>query len=408
MRCVLVLLIALVATPARAEVALPTPLAAKDVAALARSRRSELVAAKARARAAAQRPASVSALDDPTIAVSADHIPFNGMGWDRSLTFEQTFPLSRVRGNRERAAKASARRELANAERVERDVELDAVQAFWMLVEVRATADIVTHQLALAEQLVAAATARYATNTGTQSDVLRAQTERARLDAERRAIAAEVRGAEVMLNTMLARDASGPIPILDGTVPDAEPPAGDAVARAAQRRPELRAGSAEIEAAEAEVRVMRAMNAPMAMIRTGPAYTMMEGYGWMAMIGISIPLWGDKRRAGIAEATAMRDMATADLEAMRRMADGQARGARETVVAARERFRALRDDIVPRAEQAIEPTLAAYAAGQVPLVSVVEAAQVLWTSQRELAMARARLGIAWARLRRAASEEVAP
>ena len=64
--------------------------------------------------------------------------------------------------------------------------------------------------------------------------------------------------------------------------------------------------------------------------------------------------------------------------------------------------------VVPRAEQAIAPTLAAYSAGQVPLVSVIEAAQVLWGSQRDLVMARARLGIAWARLRRAASEEVIP
>jgi outer membrane protein TolC len=191
-------------------------------------------------------------------------------------------------------------------------------------------------------------------------------------------------------------------------VPEVEPPAGDVIARASQRRPELRAGRAEIDEAEADVRVMRSMSAPMAMIRTGPAYTMAEGYGWMVMIGISIPLWRGKYRAGVAEASAMVDMATADLDAMRRMAEGEARGAREIVVAARERFRALRDDIVPRAELAITPTLAAYSAGQVPLVSVVEAAQMLWMSQRELVMARAQLGIAWARLARASSEEVTP
>ena len=132
------------------------------------------------------------------------------------------------------------------------------------------------------------------------------------------------------------------------------------------------------------------MYAPMAMVRTGPAYTMAEGPGWMVMVGISVPLWRGKLRAGVAEASAMVDMATADLEAMRRMAEGEARGARETVVAARERYRALRDDIVPRAEQAIAPTLAAYSAGQVPLVSVVEAAQALWTAQRELVDAPAR------------------
>lgn len=406
-RAVIVLVVAY-ATSARAEVALPTPLSAQDVAALARSRRSELVAAKARARAAAERPTIVSALDDPTIAVSLDHVPFNMMGVDGSVTVEQTFPLSRVRGNRRRAAEAGARRELANAQRVGLVVELDAVQAFWMLAQLRATAEIATRQHGLAQQLEAAALARYSSNTGTQSDVLRAQIETVRFAAEQRALVAEVRGAEVMLNTSIARDPSAPIPALDVSVPDVEPPTSSSVARGAQARPELRAGRAEIEQAEAEVRVMSSMYAPMAMVRTGPAYTMAEGEGWMLMVGVSIPLWRGKLRAGVAEAKAMVEMATADLDAMRRMADGEARGARETVAAARERYRALRDEILPRAEQAIAPTMAAYSAGQVPLVSVIEASQVLWSSQRDLVVARAELGTAWARLRRASSGEVTP
>jgi cobalt-zinc-cadmium efflux system outer membrane protein len=407
-RLVIVVLLVSLAVPAHAEVALPDPLRAQDVATLARSRRSEIVAAKARARAAAQRPASVSRLDDPTVAVSLDHVPFNMMGVDGSVTIEQTFPLSRVRGNRKRVAEAALRRELASADRVALDVELDALEAFWMLAQLRDAAGIVNRQQALAKQLEAAALARYSANTGAQSDVLRAQTETARLTAEQRAFAAEIRGAEVMLNTALARDPGAAIPALDVTVPEREPPASDAVARASQRRPELRAGRAEIEEAEAEVRVMRSMYSPMAMVRTGPAYTMAEGAGWMVMVGITIPLWRGKLRASVAEADAMVDMATADLDAMRRMADGEARSARESVIAARERYRALRDDVVPRAEQAVAPTLASYSAGQVPLVSVVEAAQALWVAQRDLVAARTQLGMAWARLRRAASEEVTP
>jgi outer membrane protein TolC len=325
---------------------------------------------------------------------------------DMSLVVEQSFPLSRIRSHRRRGAEADARRELANAARVALDVELDAAGAFYMLAQVRATAAIVERQHALAVQLVAAATARYATGGGAQADALRAEIEVARLDAERRAAAAEVRAAEVMLNTSLARAADASIPELSAVVPEAVPPAADAIARQAAGRPELRGAREEIDRALAEVRVMRSMYAPMAMVRTGPAYTMAEGSGWMVMIGLSVPLWRGKLRAGVAEATAMADMARADLDAMQRMANAQARGARERVIAARERYLALRDAIVPRAEQAIAPTLAAYAAGQVPLVSVVEAAQALWSSQRELVLARAELGMAWARLRRATGQEV--
>jgi outer membrane protein TolC len=397
-------------SPARGEAALSSPLKIDEALTLARAHRSEIVAARARARAAAQRPAQASALEEPMVSASIDHLPFSEITldrrpmFDRSLTIEQRFPLSRIRRHRTQGAEAQARRASATAEAVGLDVELEVAAAFWMLAQSRGIAKVVARQHGLADQLVAAATARYSTNTGTQSDVLRAQIEVARLDAEGRATAAEVRGAEVMLNTSLARPADAPIPELDVTVPDGSPPPAEAIAREAGRRPELRAGRAEIEGAEADVRAMRSMYAPMAMLRTGPAYTMEAGTGWMVMIGVSIPIWRGKLRAGVAEASAMVDMANADLEAMQRMLEGQARAAREAVVAARERYRALRDVIVPRAEQAIAPTLAAYASGQVPLVSVVEAAQALWGAERELLVSRAELGLAWARLRRASGE----
>ncbi|HEX8112633.1 MAG TPA: TolC family protein, partial [Kofleriaceae bacterium] len=153
-----------------------------------------------------------------------------------------------------------------------------------------------------------------------------------------------------------------------------------------------------------EVSVMESMYSPMAMVRTGPSYTMTDGAGWMVMVGVSIPLWRGKLRAGVNEARAMADMASADLGAMQRMIGGEATAARERVAAARSRYLALRDSIVPRARQAIAPNLTAYAANQVPLVSAIEAAQALWEAQRELAMARAELGLAWARLRRTSGE----
>ncbi len=109
-------LIGALATPATAEVALPTLLRVQDVVTLARARRAELTGAKARARAARQRPVIVAALDEPIVALSIDHLPFNGMRVDGSVAFQQGFPLSRVRGHRRRGAEANARRELANGD----------------------------------------------------------------------------------------------------------------------------------------------------------------------------------------------------------------------------------------------------------------------------------------------------
>jgi outer membrane protein TolC len=374
------------------------------VIALARQHRAEILAARARARAAAARPEIVSGLEDPMVLPSIDHLPFMGGGADWSVVVEQRFPLSGLRGHRRHAAEAEARWATAEADRVALDVELEAASAFLMVREERQMVILVAEQQALAAQLVAAAMARYGAGKGTQAEVLRAETDVARLDGEVTAKAAEVRAAEAMLNTSIGRPPDLPVPALAAATTEAPPPRDRSVRAALDRRPELRAGRAEIDRARAEVSVMDDMFKPMAMVQTGPAYTMTDGAGWMVMVGVSIPLWRGKLRAGVAEARAMRDMAEHDLVAMRRMVVGGTVVARERVVAARARWFALRDQVVPRAQAAIEPTLAGYTSGQLPLVSVLEAAQTLWAARMELASAERQLGEAWARLSRATAQ----
>ena len=408
---VLVPMALVIAAPgiARAEErgALPTPLRVGDAIRLARQSRSELVSARARADAAAQRPAIVSALEDPQILPSIDHLPFMGGGADMSLTIQQSFPLSHVRGHRRDAAEAETRRELAQLARVDLDVELDAAVAFWMLFEIRETAKIVGEQRALAGRMVDAALARYAASTGAEVDVLRAQLESARLEGEQRSLVGETHASEVMLNASLARPVDAPISELDGEVTDVSPPTTTQLAQTALgNRPELRADRAEIARSEAEVSVMQAMYSPMAMVRTGPSYLMTDGLGWTLMVGLSIPLWREKLGAGVAEARAMVKVANADLETSRRMIGGEGAAASARVAAARERFLALRDTIVPKAREVIAATLAAYTTNKLPLVSTIEAAQALWTVQRELVMAHRELGLAWARLDRAIGKAV--
>ena len=97
----------------------------------------------------------------------------------------------------------------------------------------------------------------------------------------------------------------------------------------------------------------------------------------------------------------MADMARADLRAMQNMVQGAAASSREDVIAARTRALVLRDEVLPRAERTVDAVAAAYVAGTVPMVSALEAAQALWQTRRELVMAEASLGIAWARLARA-------
>ena len=86
---------------------------------------------------------------------------------------------------------------------------------------------------------------------------------------------------------------------------------------------------------------------------------------------------------------------------MSRMVEGQAASARDGVLAARDRFLSIRDQVLPRARRMVDPSLAGYAAGTLPLVSVIEAIQALWSAEAELVAAEVDLGVAWMRLYRA-------
>jgi cobalt-zinc-cadmium efflux system outer membrane protein len=386
---------------AQAAPALPSPLGLGDVIRIASERRDEIQAARARTRAAETRPAIVSALEDPMLSPSLDHLPFMLNGADVSVTIEQQIPLSGIRRHRRAAALADLDRWRAESIRTTLDVGGQAANAFLMLQERRRTAALVDEQIALARDVVSAANARYASGTAPQSDVLRAEVEVARLEALARALVSETRGAEAMLNTSLALAADLPVPSL-APVTLAQPiPSWPAITTALTARPELAAGRAEVARAEADVQVMRDMFRPMATIRTGPSYTMSDGRGWMAMLGISLPIWRGKLRAGLAEAHAMRAMSEADLQAMRRMIEGDAAVAVNQLQAASDRKTALDRDVLPRARMAIEPAVAAYTSGQLPLVSVIEAVQALWLVQADLIAADTELGLAWARLGRA-------
>jgi outer membrane protein TolC len=379
----------------------PAALSIGEVLRLAVEQRDEIVAARAAVRAGEQRPIVASALEDPMVAVSFDHIPFMGGGADVNASVEQRVPLSSLRRERRASALADVQRLRAEVDRTTLDVRFEAVVAFVMLDERRRMAALLGTQVAVAQQIVAAANGRYASGTAPQADVLRAEVEVARLQSAAAALADEVRAAEAMLNVSVGRDPATPVPPLTPLTLGNLPTESAAIQAAVASRPELAASRAVIERSQADVRVMQAMTRPMLSVRTGPAYTMAEGKGWMAMVGVSVPLWREKQRATIAEAQAMRAMSEAELRAMTRMIEGEAASALSAVAALRVRASAFRADVLPRAQMSVESAISAYGAGRVPLVSVIDSLQAQWSLESELLDVDTQHSIARARLARA-------
>lgn len=386
--------------PSDAPVSLPGALV------VARELRAEMRVSAARVDAARQRPVIVSSLEDPVIAPSIDHKPVDPMmKTDRSITFEQSFPLSRVRAHRRRAAEADVDRYQGEGSKTTLKIEAEVAQAFFMLSERRKLIDILERQIVLATELVKLAAARHGVGAATQADVLRIEIEEARLRSRLALITAETRAAEAMFNTAMGLAPYRPVPALlvqqavDGmaNIPELEA----SLAVALNRRAELRISKAEIQRARAEVDVMKSMYAPMAMVRVGMADTGAAGRGYMLMVGVSVPIWFGRLKAGVREANAMASMAQADREAMLRMIHGDVAAALETLRGAAANYHAFRTNLMPRAERAITPAMSAYASGTLPLSSVLEASKALWSVQEETVMAETSLGMAWVRHRSA-------
>jgi cobalt-zinc-cadmium efflux system outer membrane protein len=385
----------------------PPPLTLKAVVEAAVLHRGEIAAAHARAQASAQRPAIDGALEDPMISPSIDHYPFDmmedegGNRYDWSVAIEQRLPLSGVRAHKRRAARAQAAVALAGAERTVLDVIAEAQRAFIMLRERRQMREVLDRQLALGREIIDSAAARYSSGTGSQADVLRAEVDEAGLAAQRRSIDAQIRSAEAMLNVSMGLPVTTPVGELADPLPHTIPQPSTALSTALDRRPELREGEAEVERALADIDVMRSMYRPMLSIRVGRASTMAEGPGAMLMIGVSVPLWRDRLRAGVAEARFMERMARADLDAMKLMVSGEVAMAIEEYRSAEELARTLEVEVVPRATMAVDAALSGYSTGRGALASVTDATGALWRVRAQLVMAHAQLGLAAIQLERA-------
>ncbi|MES2858662.1 MAG: TolC family protein [Pseudomonadota bacterium] len=407
--------------PAEAK-ASQAPLPLSTVVGVAAAQRPEVKAALAKIAAAEQRPAIVSALEDPMVMLGIDHYPYATMDpaptgedtgmvpmatetafgrFDWSIAVEQRFPLSRVRAHRRAGAEAEIRQRNAEADGVGLDVRMSAVEAFLMLRERRLMLEVTRRRSEIGEQLASLSAIKLATATGSQADLLRAEVDLARSTGQARGLAGEAAEAEAMLNAAMGRPPAAPVPSLVEPELEAAPPTLEAALATARRhRPELRVAEAEIARAGTEVDVMKSMYAPMGLVRIGQASTMSEGRGAMVMVGVSVPLGRKRLRAGVAEARAMEAMVRAEAEAMRLMVDGEVAAARARVIAERGRLNAFRDDVVPRSRLAVRSALAAYGVGNGSLEAVVDAVRQQWLAEGEVVMAESELMLALARLDR--------
>jgi outer membrane protein TolC len=315
----------------------------------------------------------------------------------------QMIPIAGKLGLAADVERARAAASEARAEEVRWEERSRAAMAFYDVYAADRSSMIVLESRQLLRGLIGTTQTMYAVGDARQADVLRAQVELARVEEELVRMEAMRASAAARLNAVVDRPAETPVPpTVQPAWPASLPPADSLIALALVRRPMLQAGAETVRAAGAAERL--------AGRELWPDLEVGLQYGWRGMddgtmhmaslmVGFRLPIWaGSRQQAMRREASAMRDMADADLQAMAAETRGRV-GELAATVARAQRIRLLYGGtILPQAATTAASAAAAYRVGGVDFMTLLDARMSVNRYRQAALAAETELGQAIAEL----------
>jgi outer membrane protein TolC len=363
-----------------------------------------VAAARAAWRAARQRIPQAESLMDPMATLSTAPLSYFGdgrIGYGASLSQEVPYPGTlALRGER---AAAEARVRERDLETVRLDLALEAARLFDRYRFVHRALDINEEHVELLESFQEIATSRYATGLAPQQAPLQAEVEAAHLHHRLVVLQSERRVIVARINALLHRGAREPLPaprIEDP--PPMEPIDAEAMSRSAiAHRPELAAQRAEIESRRATVSLERLDARPdfEAMTSFSSMWAMSD-HRWMVGVGIRIPFWKGRIRAGIAEAEARVEESESTLAALEDGVQAEAVAAATELEEALHVARLYETRVFPASEDQIAAARSGFETGQVSMLALIEAERSLRDARLQYEDALSQAWTARARLDR--------
>lgn len=294
----------------------------------------------------------------------------------------QELPYSGKRELRAALATAEARQLEPSVTRVRLSLEASVRRAYYALLLARELQQLTDEQRDVWKQVESVVRLRYAIGQGAQPDVLRTQTELARV--EQRAIeqATEIRVRLAELNQLRARPLDTPIATASRlSLRPVEGSAEEAATKAVAISPELEGVRRSIDTDRAALGVARRAFKPDFSVQGG--YMNRGGLDpmWAAGFGVSWPISKRARESAVAEAEirARGDGHEQEALALRLAYQTQERFMRAQSA---EQLIALYDrSVIVQDELTLQSTIANYQTGKVPFVAILEAVTTLYTDR---------------------------
>jgi outer membrane protein TolC len=344
-----------------------------DLLARVRKFNPEVAAAALDREAAVAKIYPAGALDDPMVNLSRDQ------GFRQTLfTASQDFLLWGKRDLRRGVAQANAvasagREGSVTAELVEQ-TKVVFSQYYQADQAIRVTREIHSLHRTVAESV----RARYSQGLGSQSDAIRAELERTRLEPELSALEQDEEAAKAKINALIGRPAGAelaPPRELRKLPPVASLTLDALMARARTGNPMLMTARSEIEAAEGERRLVDKSWYPDVTLTLGGNDLAGIGTRVTGGVGIKVPLQWGVREAQAREATAKKGAAELRLEAAGLKIESELQSALASLARAQHTSDLLEHGLSQESDAAYRSALASYQQGRGDLTSVLDAAR---------------------------------
>ena len=343
----------------------------------------EVAQSRAAVEAESARIPQAGALPDPSLGLGLQNDGFTRFNVGKmetsffSIQLTQPLVWPGKRGLREDIATLEKRRSQARLGRAELDLEGRVRRGYLALLLVRGQLDLLAEQDALWLQAESTARARYESGQVPQSDLLRAQLERARLEQRRWALDAELSTRLAELNRVRARPLDQPIPT-SARLADLPDPTvlaeADAQQDAEGRSPELSLSLLGVDEASRRVELARKEKLPdyavtAAVMPRGELEPM-----WQVGVSVGLPLFAGRKQNQAIEENEQRRIGEAHgAETLKQVLRLRTRERITTLLALNRTNQQYRSQVLVLSAASARSTLSQYEVGRVPFASALEA-----------------------------------
>lgn len=383
-----------------------------------------LAAARHRWQAAEARVPQADALPDPQLGLGLvfDQVDADSEYMGERYSVSQALPWFGKRGLRAEVAGSAAGAEQQRYEALRLALGEQVTAAWFEYAWTRQAVATARENRELLLRLESVARAMYRAGMGNAADVSRAQVELGRLDDQMRSLLDALGPAAARLNALLGRPAHAglpepPAPSLQA-VPALPERADEAWLQAAlARNPGLGAAQREIERETHAVALARKEYYPD--IRLGLEYgrnsgarmAAMDGGGadmLVGMISVNVPIRQRRYDAAVTEAEARLQAAGRDARTRELALEAELKAALFDYREGARKLQLYGGTLVPRARHALEATEAAYRAGSVGFIELIDSQRTLLEFELARERAAADQATAAARVRALAGEPLYP